>query len=118
MTLNSYLLKINSPGVLNIVNRNREIFEPASVIVDHYWVQMQNCSKTEDRLLFTATRESAYTEPTNSAESDKIGFLTETPQPDSVDVDSLVNSLNVKQCAVFNVLTGWTREKVKHSNSI
>ena len=79
---------------------------------------MQNCSKTEDRLLFTATRETAYTEPTNSTESDNIGFLTETLQPESVDVDSLVNSLNVKQRAVFNVVTGWTREKVKYSNSI
>ena len=33
---NSYLLKISSPGVLNIVNRNREIFEAASDVVDHY----------------------------------------------------------------------------------
>ena len=32
---NNYLLKNNNLGVLNIVNRNREIFEPASDIVDH-----------------------------------------------------------------------------------
>ena len=41
---NSFLLKFNSPCVLNIVNRN---FEPASNIVDHYCVQIQNRSKTE-----------------------------------------------------------------------
>ena len=29
---NSFLLKINNPDVLNIVNRNREVFEPASDI--------------------------------------------------------------------------------------
>ena len=57
----SCLLKINSPGVLNIVNRNREIFEPASDIADHYWVQMQNRSETEGQLLFTATGETANT---------------------------------------------------------
>ena len=63
---NSYLLKINSPGVLNIANRKREIFEPASDIADHYWVQIRNRRETDDQLLLTAIDESANTEPTNS----------------------------------------------------
>ena len=79
---------------------------------------MQNPSETEGQLLFTATGETANTEPTNSTESDKIGFLTATPQPESVNVDSLVNSPNVKQRAVFNVLAGWTKEKVKYINAV
>ena len=35
---------------------------------------MQNRSETEGQLLFTATGETANTEPTNSTESDNIGF--------------------------------------------
>ena len=93
-------------------------FKPASDIADHYWVQMQNRSKTEGQFLFTATGETANTEPTNSTESDNIGFPSATRQPESVDVDSLVNSLNVKQRAVFHVVAGCAREKVKYSNSV
>ena len=104
LKLNKLYLKINSPRVLNIANRNRWIFEPASNIADHYWVQMQNCSETEGQLLFTATGKTANTQPTNSTESDNSGFPIATPQPESVDVDSLVNSVNVKQPAVFNVV--------------
>ena len=103
--INSYLLKINSPGVLNIVNRNREIFEPAS--------------ETENQLLFTATGEIANTlELTNSTESGNIGFSTATTQPESVEIDIFVNYLNVQQRAVFNVVAGWAKEKVKYSNSV
>ena len=47
---NSYLLKINGPGVLNIVNRNGEIFEVAPDIVDHYWVLIGKCSILEGQL--------------------------------------------------------------------
>ena len=68
-------------------------------------------------MLFTATGETANTEPTNPTESDNIGFPTATPQPESVHVDSFVNSLNVKQQVAFNVVTGWARKKVKYSNS-
>ena len=52
----------------------------------------------------TATGETDNTEPTNSTESDNCGFPTATLQPESVDVDSLVNSVNVKQPAVFSVV--------------
>ena len=93
-------------------------FKPASDIADHYWVQTQNRSKTEGQFLFTATGETANTEPSNSTESDNIGFPTTTRQPESVDVDSLVNSLNVKQRSLFNVVAGCAREKVKYSNSV
>ena len=79
---------------------------------------MQNRGEAEGQLLFTATGETANTEPTSSTESDNIGFLTATSQPESVDVDSLVNCLNVKQRAVFNIVVGWAREKVKYSNSV
>ena len=68
-------------------------------------------------MLFNATGETANTEPTNPTESDNIGFPTATPQPESVHVDSFVNSLNVKQQVPFNVVTGWARKKVKYSNS-
>ena len=69
-------------------------------------------------MLFTATGETANTELTNPAESDNTDILTVAPLPESVDVENLVNSLNVKQRAVFNVTAGWTREKVKYSNSV
>lgn len=65
---------------------------------------MQNCSETEGQLLFTATGETDNTEPINSTESDNCGFPTATLQPESVDVNSLVNSVNVKQPAVFSVV--------------
>ena len=114
---NNYLLKINSPGNLIIVNKNREVFEPAPDIIDYYWVQMQNYSEIEGQLLFTATGETANTEPTNPTESDNIGFPTATLKPESVYVDNFVNSLNLKQQAAFNVVTDWARKKVKYSNS-
>ena len=46
---------------------------------------MQNRSETEGQLLFTATGETANTEliPTNSVESDNIGFPTATPQTET-----------------------------------
>ena len=47
---------------------------------------MQNRSETESQLLFTATGESANTEPTNSTESGNIGFPTATLQLESVDL--------------------------------
>ena len=104
-------LKINSPGVLNIVNRNREIFEPASDIVDYYSIQIQNRSETEAQLLFTVTGATANTKPTNSIESDNISFLAATPQPESVDVDNFANSFDVEQRDVFNLVAGWARKK-------
>ena len=49
----------------------------------------------------TATEETVNTQPTNSNESENIDFMTATSQPDSTDVDSLVNSLDVKQQLVL-----------------
>ena len=66
-------------------------------------------------MLFTATGETANTEPIT--ESGNMGFLAARPQPESVNVDSLVKSRNVKQRAVFIVVAGWAREKVRYSNS-
>ena len=38
----SWPSKISGLSVWNIINRNLEIYEPASNTVDHYWIQMQN----------------------------------------------------------------------------
>ena len=66
----------------------------------------------------TATKETANTEPTNSIKFDNIDFMTATSQPESIDVDSLVNSLDIKQWVVFNFVAGWARENLKYSNSV
>ena len=112
----SCLSKINSEGVLNIIKRNRDIFEPASNIEDHYWVHMQNHSETKEKLLFTAIKFSSM--ETNSVVFENISFPTATHQPENVDVDSLVNSLNLKQRAIFNVVAYWARKKANYSNSV
>ena len=102
---NSYLLKNNNLGVLNIVNRNREIFEPASDIVDHYWVQIickieakQNanyCLLLQVKLRILSLQ--ILLNLTTSAF--RLQHLHQ-----SVDDVSLVYSLKVKQRAVFIVV--------------
>ena len=38
----NYNWKAISPGMVDVVNRNRQTLEPASGIVDLYWIQCQN----------------------------------------------------------------------------
>ena len=104
---NSYLLKNNSLGVLNIVNRNREIFEPASDNVDHYWVQIickieakqnANCCLLLQVKLLILSLQILLNLATSAF---RLQHLNQ-----SVDDVSLVNSLIVKQRAVFIVVVG------------
>ena len=44
--------------------------------------------------------------------------MTATSQPESINVDSFVNSLDLKQGVVFNFVEGWARENLKYSNSV
>ena len=42
--------------------------------------------------------------------------MTATSQPESIN--SLVNSLDLKQRVVFNFVEDWARENLKYSNSV
>ena len=42
--------------------------------------------------------------------------MTATSQPESIN--SLVNSLDLKQRVVFNFVEDWPRENLKYSNSV
>ena len=37
----SYVSKLNSPGVGDLINRNQNVFEPAPHNADRYWIQLQ-----------------------------------------------------------------------------
>ena len=68
---------------------------------------MQNHSETEEQLLFIDTDEPSRIKR-NSTKSETISFSAETYQPVNVYVDSLVNSLNLKQRVILHVVTNWT----------
>ena len=44
--------------------------------------------------------------------------MTAASQPESVNVDSLVNSLDLKQRVVFNFVEGWAGENLKYITSV
>lgn len=60
--IGNYNWKAISPGMVDVVNRNRQTLEPASGIVDLYWIQCQNWKKTECCLYFTTTGRSCTLE--------------------------------------------------------
>ena len=92
--------------------------EPASDIADRYWIQQQTSRKIDYHIHFNTTGETCILErqEKNSLEPVNIGFLALAQHFENFEVDSFINSPNLKQRVIFNVAADLVIHKVKYSN--
>ena len=120
----SYCQKLAQKGVTDIINSNKQIFEPYADNIDKafstYINNQQCCNNTDFDIEPTVTEqliEDNYQEPVlfnNYPQSltQPLQFINDE------SLFEMIRSLNCEQRHVFNILYSWSRTKVKYRNSL
>ena len=128
LLVNTYLEKLSQPGVLDIVNQNKQNIEPFAELVDeafeHYHADLdinmnafaqQENEEVED--LLSNTNEELDEEPNNDAITEASRVFSDVPcvLPDN-EINEKIRSLNKKQREIFDVVLSWANNFVKSKN--
>ena len=123
--------KLQEPGIIDIVNRNKQIFEPYGDLVDSALLNLrtshhrdafsqQENDEVEEQLITTAN-DLESENPNNDAVilGDIHAVPTNTPVVISDDeLNAKIRSLNQKQRECFDIVYNWAKNFVKHLSTV
>ncbi|XP_057292445.1 uncharacterized protein LOC130621150 [Hydractinia symbiolongicarpus] len=123
---NSYVVKLNDPEVLSIVNENKARFEPWGDMVNNVLMNADFSPRTDqfaqqenDNVEENVVRDNEYqgeqAQGLNAAASSNAGHTSTQINLMSDDsINELIRSLNEKQRFLFDVINRWARRHVKN----
>ena len=123
---NSYVAKLNNPGILHIVNENKDRFEPWGYLVDSILMNADFAPRTdefaqqendnvEEEVVNNNEYEGEHAEEINTESSARVGHTPSNNNlmPDD-DINELIRTLIEKQRYVFEIVNKWVRRHVKN----
>ena len=128
----SYIDKLNEPDVISVVNSNKVRFEPLGDLVNTALMDFRYGHHTDSFAEQENDDVEEKVDNTNlcddEGEEEAVVFDSETPAPHNstpsridlmpdVDINDLIQSLNVKQRQIFEVVNKWARSYVKSLSS-
>ena len=114
----SYVFKLNEENMLEIVNQNKQIFEPNSDLINKYIHQVhqernrhQNDNDSVENVDFAV--EGSNMQVHNIIDCIEGPQQIALVQADDNDLQKAVRSLDLGQCKTFNIVCQWTNSKLK-----
>ena len=109
--------------MLEIINQNKQMFEPNSDLIDNYVHQIhqernmyQDDNHSAENIDFAvlASNMQVHNSIDCNGHPQEIAFV----QVDDDDLRKAVCLLNLRQCKTFNIVCHWARNKLKQMNSV
>ena len=123
---NSYVVKLNNPEVLRIVNENKTAFEPWGNMVDNVLMNAEFAPRTdqfaqqendnvEEEIIVDTEYEREQAQDLNTESQANVGHTpTRILLMSDDNINKLICSLNEKQRFVFDIIIKWARRHVKN----
>lgn len=123
----SYVLKLNEPAVIEVVNRNKHIFEPdadlVELVLQNYRDDLEHnqdhFAQQENEEVIELINENLEEEPDEVFDdSENHGTFTNRTHDllSDVELSSCLRSLNQKQREIFDVVLTWGKQFIQNSN--
>ena len=124
----TYHEKLQEPGVLDVVNRNKQIFEPYGDLVDSALLNLRASRNSQDAFaeqendevqeqLLSDTNDLESEDPSNNAiileDTNSVAMNARVLLSDD-EINAKVRSLNSKQRQCFDIVHNWAKTYVKN----